>query len=31
MGEAAVMGSLASVALMIVGVLYLKYLWKRPA
>jgi multiple sugar transport system permease protein len=31
MGEAAAMGSLASVALMIVGVFYLKYLWKRPA
>jgi len=30
MGEAAAMGSLASVALMIVGVFYFKYLWKRP-
>jgi len=30
MGEAAAMGALASVALMLVGVFYFKYLWKRP-
>lgn len=30
MGEAAAMGALASVLLVIVGVLYFKYAWRRP-